>query len=89
MGLRCTAAGYCAILTKSCLRAASNAPRFFVSWPIWPVYLHIFSFSLRETRIVIEQWRKHYNTKRPQYALGYQPPAPETIVEMDYKPAMN
>jgi putative transposase len=25
---------------------------------------------------VIEQWRKHYNTKRPHSALGYRPPAP-------------
>lgn len=33
-------------------------------------------YSLKEARIVIEQWRKHYNTKRPHSALGYRPPAP-------------
>jgi transposase InsO family protein len=46
-------------------------------------------YSLREAQIVIEQWRKHYNTKRPHSALGYRPPAPESIVQMDRKPVMN
>ena len=35
--------------------------------------------SLREAQILIEQWRTHYNTKRPHSALGYRPPVPETI----------
>lgn len=35
-------------------------------------------YSLKEARIVIEQWRKHYNTKRPHSSLGYRPPAPQT-----------
>jgi transposase InsO family protein len=26
--------------------------------------------SLRETQIIIERWRNHYNTKRPHNALG-------------------
>ena len=46
-------------------------------------------YSLRETQIVIEQLRKHYNTKRPHSALGYRPPAPESIVPMDQRPVMN
>ncbi len=33
-------------------------------------------YSLREAKILIEEWRKHYNTKRPHSALGYRPPAP-------------
>ena len=33
-------------------------------------------YSLREAQIIIEEWRKHYNTKRPHRALGYRPPAP-------------
>ena len=33
-------------------------------------------YSLREAQIVIEQWRKHYNTIRPHSSLGYRPPAP-------------
>jgi transposase InsO family protein len=36
-------------------------------------------YSLREAQVVIEQWRAHYNTKRPHSALGYRPPAPQTI----------
>jgi hypothetical protein len=34
---------------------------------------------LKEARIVIEQWRKHYNMLRPRSALGYQPPALQTF----------
>ncbi len=46
-------------------------------------------YSLREAQIVIEQWRKHYNTKRPHSALGYRPPAPESIVPLQEGPTMN
>jgi len=46
-------------------------------------------YSLKEARVVIEQWRKHYNTKRPHSALGYRPPAPETIIALQEKPIMN
>jgi transposase InsO family protein len=35
-------------------------------------------YSLKEAKVVIEQWRKHYNTKRPHSSLGYRPPAPVT-----------
>jgi len=37
-------------------------------------------YSLKEAQIVIEQWRKHYNTVRPHSALNYRPPAPQTFV---------
>jgi len=46
-------------------------------------------YSLREAQILIEQWRRHYNAIRPHSALGYRPPAPETIVQMDQTPAMH
>ncbi|MEJ5220145.1 IS3 family transposase [Cognatishimia sp. D5M38] len=46
-------------------------------------------YSLREAQILIEEWRKHYNTKRPHSALGYRPPAPETIVPMEPRPIMH
>jgi putative transposase len=36
-------------------------------------------YSLKEAQIVIEQWRKHYNTIRPHSALNYRPPAPQTF----------
>jgi putative transposase len=44
---------------------------------------------LKEAQIVIEQWRRHYNTKRPHSALDYRPPAPETIIALQEKPIMN
>ena len=37
-------------------------------------------YTLREAEILIEAWRRHYNTARPHSSLGYRPPAPETIV---------
>jgi putative transposase len=36
-------------------------------------------YSLKEGQIVIEQWRKHYNTIRPHSSLGYRPTAPQTM----------
>ncbi|MBW2451866.1 MAG: IS3 family transposase [Deltaproteobacteria bacterium] len=36
-------------------------------------------YTLKEAKILVEQWRRHYNTVRPHSSLGYQPPAPETI----------
>ena len=33
--------------------------------------------TLREARVLLEQWRHHYNTRRPHSSLGYRPPAPE------------
>src|SRR5215207_6422142 len=37
-------------------------------------------YTLREARVVIESWRRHYNTVRPHASLGYKPPAPEVFV---------
>ena len=45
-------------------------------------------YSLREAQVIIEEWRKHYNTKRPHSASGYRPPAPEAIISMDQRPIM-
>ena len=46
-------------------------------------------YSLREAQILVEEWRKHYNTQRPHSALGYRPPAPEATVQMDPSPIMH
>jgi len=46
-------------------------------------------FSLREARILIEQWRRNYNTVRPHSSLGYQPPALESSIPMDQTPTMH
>ncbi|MCJ2079048.1 IS3 family transposase [Methylobacterium sp. E-016] len=37
-------------------------------------------YTLKEAQIVIESWRRHYNTVRPHASLGYRPPAPEVFV---------
>ena len=36
-------------------------------------------YTLKEAKIVIEEWRRHYNTIRPHSSLGYRPPAPEDV----------
>jgi putative transposase len=36
-------------------------------------------YSLKEARIVIESWRRHYNEIRPHSSLGYKPPAPAVL----------
>ncbi len=43
---------------------------------------------LIEAKIVIEQWRREYNTIRPHTSLGYRPPAPETCRPADPASAM-
>lgn len=49
-------------------------------------------YSLKEATVVIEQWRKHYNTIRPHSSLNYRPPAPQTstleILNLDQRSAM-
>ena len=37
-------------------------------------------YSLKEAKVLIERWRRHYNSIRPHSALGYRPPAPETVL---------
>tara|TARA_R110000850_G_scaffold158274_1_gene282419 strand:- start:356 stop:583 length:228 start_codon:yes stop_codon:yes gene_type:complete len=54
------------------------------------VWLHArFNLSLRVAQILIERWRRHYNTLRPHSALGYRPPAPKSIVPIDQRPTMH
>jgi putative transposase len=36
--------------------------------------------TLAEAKILVEQWRVHYNTVRPHSSLGYRPPAPEVVM---------
>ena len=37
-------------------------------------------YTLKETRVLIERWRQHYNRVRPHSSLGYRPPAPEATL---------
>jgi transposase InsO family protein len=36
-------------------------------------------YTLKEAQILIEGWRREYNTFRPHSTLDYRPPAPEAI----------
>jgi transposase InsO family protein len=36
-------------------------------------------YSLREAQVLVEQWRREYNTIRPHSSLGYRPPAPQAV----------
>jgi transposase InsO family protein len=40
--------------------------------------------SLAEAKVVIEDWRKHYNEVRPHSSLNYRPPAPKTQITIPY-----
>ena len=37
-------------------------------------------YTLKKAKVLIEQWRRHDNTVRPHSALGYRPPAPQTLM---------
>jgi putative transposase len=37
-------------------------------------------YTLEEARVIIENWRRHYNEVRPHSSLGYKPPAPEVLI---------
>ena len=37
-------------------------------------------YSLKEAELIIETWRRHYNTVRPHSSLGYRPPAPQAVM---------
>ncbi len=37
-------------------------------------------YTLADAQILIERWRRQYNTVRPHSALGYRPPAPDAIM---------
>jgi len=37
-------------------------------------------YTLKEARIIVENWHRYYNTVRPQGSLGYKPPAPEVFI---------
>ena len=43
-------------------------------------------YTMKEAKILIEWWRRHYNTQRPHSSLGYCPPAPRTILPTPLMP---
>jgi len=38
-------------------------------------------YTLREAKVLLERWRRHYNQVRPHSSLGYRPPAPEACTD--------
>jgi putative transposase len=39
-------------------------------------------FSLKQAKVVIENWRREYNTIRPHSSLNYRPRTPEAILPL-------
>jgi len=74
------------ILKASPRSGVQQLAMFAEQQPPWggpPLHRHddadeIF-YSLEEARVLVEQWRREYNTVRPHSALGYRPPAPEAV----------
>ena len=45
-------------------------------------------YTLREVRVLTEQYGQIYNRIRPHSSLGYRPPAPEVILPSDLVPML-
>lgn len=43
--------------------------------------------TLKEAKIVIENWRQEYTTIRLHSGVKYRPPAPEAILPLGFQPA--
>jgi len=43
-------------------------------------------YDLREAQILIQAWRRQYNTARPNSSLGYRPPASKTTLPAAFMP---
>ena len=43
-------------------------------------------YTLKEAKVLIEEWRKIYNTIRPHSSLNYRPPTPETVLPALWSP---
>jgi len=44
-------------------------------------------YTIKEAQVMIEQWRRYYNTVRPHSSLGYKAPVPQSHL-LDLKPIM-
>ena len=45
-------------------------------------------YTLREVRVLTEQYRQTYNRIRPDISLGYQPPAPQALLLAEPVPVL-
>jgi transposase InsO family protein len=52
----------------------------FKAWLCDELFNKDIFYSLAEARIIVERWRRHYNTVRSQQSLDYWPPAQEVFV---------
>ena len=43
--------------------------------------------TILEAKVITENWRNHYNQRRPHSSLGYRPPASEAILSIQYASA--
>ena len=43
-------------------------------------------YNIKEAKVLIENWRKEYNTVRPHSSLNYKPPAPEVVHPLIFEP---
>ena len=41
-------------------------------------------YTLKEAKVLIEEWRKTYNTIRPHSSLDYRSPAPEAVLTVPW-----
>ena len=46
-------------------------------------------YTLKEAKILIEQWRVHYNTVRPHSSLNWNPLAPESLLQFNETSMIN
>jgi putative transposase len=46
-------------------------------------------YTLKEAKIIIKQWRQHYNRERPHSTLGWRPPATEAVTPIEQRPSMH
>ena len=44
--------------------------------------------TLLEAQVLVERWRRYYNTVRPHSSLGYRPPAPEAVMPWSNEQAL-
>ena len=43
-------------------------------------------YNMKEAKVLIENWRREYNTIRPHSSLDYRPPAPEAVQPLTVEP---
>ena len=50
--------------------------------------VELFNTLIGGQKVIIEHWRRQYNTIRPHSSLRYRPPAPQSFLPADLAPAI-